>query len=167
VSSYYDSVLIGTLTVKNLPPKTETILKFSWFTCNVRPGDYTLGALASVVPEEVDILDNRFVDGIVRIKPLIPSPPIPYLLPKWLLALLFILAVLIGACLVAATIFALLWRREKKKSQMDKHPTVPEIKPSEVAPFKIRKTCNECGREFPGLYTFCPYCLTFHEKDYE
>jgi len=70
--------------------------------------------------------------------------------------------VFIGACLVAAIVFALLWRRcRKKKDQMDKQPTRPEVG------LKKSKTCSVCGKEFLGTYTFCPYCFTFHGKDYE
>jgi len=68
----------------------------------------------------------------------------------------------IVACLVAAIVFGLLWRRErKKKGQRERQPTYPEVG------FKRSKTCNVCGKEFPEVYTFCPYCFTFHGKDYE
>jgi hypothetical protein len=43
----------------------------------------------------------------------------------------------------------------------------PSVKRREEHPFKTTKTCSVCGREFPGVYTFCPYCFTFYGKDYE
>ena len=165
VGCYYDSVLIGTLSVENLPPQTEKALTFSWCTCCVSPGNYTLSAVASVVPGEVDVKDNRFVDGVVRIKPWFPPPlPVEYVLPRWLLAFLFLLAVLVGACLVLLIGLALWCMRERKKEAVV--PT-PSVKRCEEHPFKTTKTCSSCGREFPGVYTFCPYCFTFHGKDYE
>jgi hypothetical protein len=127
----------------------------------VSPGNYTLSAVASVVPGEVDVKDNRFVDGVVRIKPWFPPPlPVEYVLPRWLLAFLFLLAVLVGAILVILVGFILWWTRERRKEE-------EVIRRVEEHPSKATKTCNVCGREFPGVYTFCPYCMSFHGKDYE
>jgi hypothetical protein len=131
----------------------------------VSPGNYTLSAVASVVPGEVDVEDNRFVDGVVRIKPWFPPPlPVEYVLPRWLLAFLFLLAVLVGACLVLLIGLALWCMRERKKEVVV--PT-PGVKRYQEYRFKTTKTCSVCGREFLGVYTFCPYCFTFHGKDYE
>jgi len=167
VSAYYDSVLIGVSTVENLAPRSEKTLKFRWCTCCVAPGDYTISAEASVVPGEVYVEDNRFVDGVVRIKPLVPPPPVEYVLPRWLLAFLFLLAVLVGATLAVLVGFVLWWTRERKKEEEEKMPTLLPFKPHEKRPFKASKKCSVCGREFPGVYTFCPYCMSFHGKDYE
>jgi len=167
VGCYYDSVLIGTLAVENLSPRTERALTFSWCTCCVPHGNYIISAEASVVPGEIDVDDNRFVDGVVRVKPWMPPPPVEYVLPRWLLAFLFLLAVLVGACLVLLVALALWWTRERKKEVEMKQLTAPAVKPREEAPFKTSKTCSVCGREFPGVYTFCPYCFTFHGKDYD
>jgi len=163
VHAYYDSVLIGTFTVRNLAPQKEGNITFKWCTCCLEPGNYTLSAEASVVPGEVDVEDNRFVDGVVRIKPWAPPPPSPveYVLPKWLLAFLFLLTVLVGANLCCCL---LLWcRREKRKEEEAVVPT-PSV---EQHPFKTTKTCSVCGREFPGVYSFCPYCMSFHGKSLE
>lgn len=165
VSCYYDSVLIGTLAVENLPPQTEKALTFSWCTCCV-PGNYTISAEASVVPGEIEINDNRFLDGTVWVKSGMPPPSVEYVLPRWLLAFLFLLSVFIGACLAAVIIFALLWRRErKKKDPRGRQPTYSEVKPRKEVRFKRTKTCNICGKEFSEAYTFCPYCFAFHGKD--
>jgi len=169
VSSYYDSALIGTSTVENLSPLTERPLKFSWCTSCVPPSNYTLSAVAGVVPGEVDVEDNRLVDGAVRIKPLVPppAPAVECVLPKWLLAFLFLLAVLVGANLVAIVGFILWWMRERGKEREAK-PVKPSasVKPVEEHQFKATKTCNVCGKEFPAVYTFCPYCMSFHGKDW-
>lgn len=155
-----DEITVGTWIVRDLEPNDEKSLVFRWNTRNVADGNYTLSAEASVVPGELNIENNRFVDSVVWVK--LGVLPIAWEIPRWLLALLFLLAVFIGACLVAAVVFALLWRRcRKKKDQMDKQTTRPEVG------FKKSKTCNVCEKEFPGTYTFCPYCFTFHGKDYE
>jgi len=160
VTAFYNSNVIGTLPIKDLEPNGEILLVFRWNTQNVAEGNYTLSAEASVVLEEINLENNRFVDGVVWVK--LGMLPIAWEIPRWLLALLFLLAIFIGACLAAAIVFAFLWRRcRKKKDQIDKQPTRPEVE------FKKSKTCSVCGKEFPGVYTFCPYCFTFHGKDYE
>jgi hypothetical protein len=162
VTVFYESNVVGRLFVNGLQPSSEMPLIFYWNTRNVAEGNYTLSAEANVVPGEINIENNRLVNGIIWVKAW--TFPGVWEIPKLLLALLLILAF----CLVAAIIFVLLWMcRRKKKSEIDMQPSAPEIKPREVAPFKIRKICKECGREFLGVYTFCPYCLTLHGKDYE
>jgi len=170
VSAYYDSALIGTVTVWNLAPQTDKIIVFKWNTSCLQPGDYTLSAVASIVPGEVDIEDNTFVDGIVQIKAFVPPPPPPppveCVLPKWLLAFLFLIAVLIGAILIILIGFILWWTNQRRKEREAK-PSAPPIKPYEERPFRTFKICNVCGRNFSRVYTFCPYCMSFHGKDYE
>jgi hypothetical protein len=172
VSAYYDSNLIGTFTVRNLAPQKEKHITFKWCTLCLEPGDYTLSAEASVVPGEIDVEDNRFVNGIVTIKPWTPLPPTPAecVVPKWLLASLFLLAVLIGANLVVTVGFVLWWlhKREKKEKTEPVISAAPSrVKPLKEQAFKQTKTCNVCGREFSGAYTFCPHCMSFHDKDDE
>jgi len=58
VKLYYDSNLIGTQTVTNLALGATEKLTFSWDTTGLTPGDYTLTAIASTVPDETDFLDN-------------------------------------------------------------------------------------------------------------
>jgi hypothetical protein len=163
VSAYYDSTLIGTLIVKELAPRTEKIVVFKWCTCCMKPGNYTLSAEASVVPGEVDIEDNKFVDGVVQIKAL---PPTEYA-PRWLLAFLFVIAVLIGAVLFILVGFILWWRRKKKKEEAKPPPPLVVSKPYPELSLKATKKCGVCGKEFPAVYTFCPHCMSFHGKDYE
>jgi len=174
VHTFYDSVLIEAFTVRDLAPQAEKNIIFRWCTCCLQPGNYTLRAEASVVPGEIDVEDNSLVDGVVRIKsappPPPPPPPVECVLPKWLLAFLFVLAVLVGATLVVIVGFALWWkheRREKEEVKPVMRSSSSSVKPYEEYQFKATKTCNVCGREFPGVYTFCPYCMSFHGEDYE
>jgi len=67
VSTYYDSTLIGTQTVTDLPPEEEKTLVFSWNTTDIAGGYYTISANASIVPGETDIADNTFTDGTVKL----------------------------------------------------------------------------------------------------
>lgn len=168
VHAYYDSTLIDTVAVFNLPPKTDNNLTFIWYTYCVSPGNYTLSAVADTVPGEVNIENNRFVDGIVQIKPLPPTPPptpAECVIPKWFLAFLFLIAILIGITLVLIVIFILLWMREKRKEKKDEKPITAPTKSVEIYPLKTSKKCNVCEKEFPAVYTFCPHCMSFHGKD--
>ncbi|MDH5451214.1 MAG: hypothetical protein OEX77_10040 [Candidatus Bathyarchaeota archaeon] len=166
VNCYYDSVLIGMLAVENLPLLAEKALTFSWFTCCIPPRNYSISAEASVVLGEIDIGDNRFSNGVVRIKPWMLPSPVEYVLPRWLSAYLFSLAVLVGAYIVLLAGLALRWTCERKKEVKNKQLTGAAVKARKETPSKTGKTCGVCEREFPGVYTFCPYCLTFHGKDY-
>jgi len=96
------------------------------------------------VPGEADVDDNRFVDGVVRIKPWVPppAPPVECVLPKWLLAFLFLLAVRVGACLVLLIGLALWCMHERKKEVEMKQLTALAVKPREESPSKISKTCS-------------------------
>jgi hypothetical protein len=168
VTAFYNSSVIGRLLVKGLQPGSEMLLVFYWNTRNAAEGNYTLSAEASVVPGEVAPYtdNNKLVDGVVWVKSW-AFPPV-WEIPRWLLALLFISAILIGACLAAAIVFVLLRRRKRKrKDQWGRQPSSFEVEPCKEVGFKRSKTCSACGKEFPGVYTFCPYCFTFHGKDYE
>ena len=124
--------------------------------------------MASIIPGETNIDNNRFVDGIVQVKPYFPKICI---IPRWLLAFLFILAVLAGLCLVLLCILLALKTRRKKENSVEKSSTLqPKTQPEkirdEALTLKKTKICDVCGREFPAVYTFCPYCMTFNGKDY-
>ena len=71
VTAYYDSSPIGTLTVTDLAPNTETELIFVWNTSDVAEGLYTLSATASYVPYEFNTTNNNYVDGTIEIRELI------------------------------------------------------------------------------------------------
>jgi ribosomal protein L32 len=134
-------------------------LVFCWNTLNVTEGNYTLSAEASAVPGEINIENNKFVDDVVWIK-LWTFPPV-WGIPMWLLALLFGLAPLFGVCLISALLYVLWRRRRKRKRQRSTQLNSPR-----GVGFKKIKTCGACGKQFNGVHTFCPYCFTFHGKDY-
>jgi hypothetical protein len=67
VTSYYNSSVIGTIPVVNLPSGGQTTLVFTWNTTGVAAGNYTISAGASVVPYETNISNNVYVNGIVRL----------------------------------------------------------------------------------------------------
>ncbi len=67
VTSYYNNNTIGTQAVTGLAPSAISTLTFNWNTNAVPPGNYTIKAEASTVPEETDTADNVYVDGTVTI----------------------------------------------------------------------------------------------------
>jgi len=159
VTAFYDSNVIGKQFVNSLQPGIEILLVFYWNTLDVREGNYTLSAEASVVPEELNTENNKFVDDVVWVK-LWTFPP-GWEVPVGLLALLIVSALLIGVCLICALLFVL-WRRRRRK----KRKRNTQLNSPREAGFKKIKTCGACGKQFNGVYTFCPYCFTFHGKDY-
>jgi hypothetical protein len=67
VKAYYDTNLIGTKTVTNLPPNAETTLTFTWNTTGVSDGIYTIKGNATFVPYEYNTTNNEYVDGTVQV----------------------------------------------------------------------------------------------------
>ena len=105
VSVYYNSILIGTQSVVSLPPNAQRNLIFAWNTSNLPDGTYTISAVASVLPGEMDIDDNTYVDGAVAVR----SVPI-HVVPRDLTFL-----ALVVAAAIAMIIIALFMSRRKKK----------------------------------------------------
>jgi hypothetical protein len=69
VSTYYDGNLIGNLTIIDLPPGNETTLTFDWNTASVTPcHNYTISAQASIVPYEMNMTNNNYIDGKVKVR---------------------------------------------------------------------------------------------------
>jgi hypothetical protein len=69
VTAYYDDNPIGTITVENLAPDQETAITLIWNTAGLQPcSNFTISAEASPLPFEMDLADNTFVDGTVKIK---------------------------------------------------------------------------------------------------
>jgi len=60
VTVYANSAVVGVQTV-SLDATVSAIFHFSWNTCGMGKGDYTISASASVVPGEVNTADNSFV----------------------------------------------------------------------------------------------------------
>ncbi len=58
---------IGTQSVTDLPPNTNTTLTFSWNTTGCAYGNHTLGAYTIPVPGETFTADNNYMNGIVLI----------------------------------------------------------------------------------------------------
>lgn len=71
VTVRYDLNIIGTQIVNNLAQGATTILTFNWNTTGVAPGNYTISAEASVVPDELNNWNNNFIDGTVKIEALL------------------------------------------------------------------------------------------------
>ncbi len=82
VKAYYDSTLIGTLPVTDLPSNTETTLHFIWDTTGVPEGNYTITGEATTVPYEYNTTNNILADGIVRIFTVIRDVAITNVIPS-------------------------------------------------------------------------------------
>lgn len=67
VKAYYDSNLIGTIPIVNLPSNVETTVVFHWDTTGVAEGNYTISAEATTVPLEYNTTNNYLSDGQVQI----------------------------------------------------------------------------------------------------
>jgi nitrous oxidase accessory protein NosD len=67
VTVYYDSTAIASQNVTNLLPNWNTTLTFYWNTTGMARGNYTIKAVASTVPSEVNTANNVFIDGEVQV----------------------------------------------------------------------------------------------------
>jgi len=69
VTTYYNTTIIKTKTVTNLPccEETTVTVTFTWNTTGVAKGNYTIEAVADTVPGETDTTDNTFTDGTVLV----------------------------------------------------------------------------------------------------
>lgn len=68
VTSYYNTTAIETQIVDGLVAGAEINVTFNWNTTSISPATYIVKAEASVVPGETEIVDNIYVNGIVRVK---------------------------------------------------------------------------------------------------
>lgn len=69
VTAYYDENEIETQTIIDLAPSQNVTLIFIWDTTGLQPcNNYTIKAEASQVPYELDVENNIYVDGFVKIK---------------------------------------------------------------------------------------------------
>ena len=69
VTAKYDGDAIETITVTDLANGASETITFSWDTTDAPPGfNYTLGAVATILPYEVNTADNSFIDGEVYVK---------------------------------------------------------------------------------------------------
>jgi len=106
VTVYYDSNVVGTLFVDRLMPNDTKMLVFHWNTSDVLEDNYTLSALASIVPGEENFGNNLYVDGTVAVA----VAPKGWFVAEWLWRLLLLLLILITILLVIW-----LYRRKKRK----------------------------------------------------
>ena len=171
VSVYYNSTLISKVWVVSLAPNAERTIVVTWYIDYIQVGDYILKADAGPVPGETNLSDNVFVDGVVKIRSA-PSPPCPGVFDmRWLLAGLFILIVLVGILLVLAVIILLTCRRRRRSEEEEPERVKTEepkkiMEEPKVLPFSAAKKCEICEKEFPSVYTFCPHCMSFHDRDF-
>ena len=69
LSVYYNKInLIGVKQIVNLQPNANVTLGFTWNTSEVNEGFYPISAYAEPVPDEIDISDNTYVDGVVEVR---------------------------------------------------------------------------------------------------
>jgi hypothetical protein len=73
VSAYFGSVLIGTLEAASLIPYSKVTLEFTLYTSLFDAGNYTITASIPQLVNEADLTDNVFVDGMIEIKPKMPT----------------------------------------------------------------------------------------------
>jgi PKD repeat protein len=73
VSAWYNSTIIGTMPVNNLPHGAQTTVDIAWNTTGVPQGNYTITGTASLVPYEsyFNTTNNVYVDGTVQVLALI------------------------------------------------------------------------------------------------
>ena len=67
VTTKYNSTIIETKTVYNLAKGATNSSTFHWNTAGVAPGNYIISAEASIVTDELNTDNNKFIDGTVTI----------------------------------------------------------------------------------------------------
>lgn len=67
VDARCNDTLISSMLVTALAPGTETALNFTWDTTGVAEGNYQISANATIVPYEINVTNNVYVDGYVYI----------------------------------------------------------------------------------------------------
>ncbi len=69
LSVYYDGNLLGGNTIASLNPSEEVTLTFSWNTTGITPcHNYTISAEVAAVPYELNLLNNIYSDGQVKVR---------------------------------------------------------------------------------------------------
>jgi hypothetical protein len=69
VTAYYDSNTIKTIIVENLPSRNEVTITLVWNTTGLTPCNiFAISAKAGPVPYEINLEDNTYIDGTVKIK---------------------------------------------------------------------------------------------------
>lgn len=115
VTIYYDSNLIQLIPQISLPPDSSKTITVEWDTSNVKPGNYTISANATIVEGDINPDNNKFVDGNVTITTAsTPSQFLPYYL---LLIPFMIIAILAGIILMFLAWIDHGQRRRKRKTR--------------------------------------------------
>ncbi len=70
---YYNDIPITAQYVSNLASKAEKKLVFLWGTSGMMEGDYIIKAYIPPLPDETNIDNNLYIDGIVTIRTLVPT----------------------------------------------------------------------------------------------
>ena len=76
LGGYYNKTnLVGVRYVANLQINANVTVRFVWNTSSVIEGFYEISAHAEPVPDEIDISDNTYIDGVVEVRAK-PTPPL-------------------------------------------------------------------------------------------
>lgn len=68
VTVYANETIISQITIVELQPFSQRVLKLTWNTSSVSEGLYQISAYAMPVPDEIDVSDNGFIDDFVKIE---------------------------------------------------------------------------------------------------
>jgi hypothetical protein len=85
-------------------------LILDWNTSGVPKGNYTLSATATAIPEDADLENNSFVDGVIEIE---AKAGVDQLYPDWIWLLLLHLV------LLAFIILLYLYHRRRKEKKKE------------------------------------------------
>lgn len=107
VAIFGNSTALATRRVEGLESGAERILGFSWNTTHASIGNYTISAIADSVPEEENLANNHFADGVVEIV----ASPKGWAIPDWF----FWLSVPLFLILLLALLL-ILFRRRREQS---------------------------------------------------
>jgi hypothetical protein len=83
VSAWYNTSLIGTVTITSLAPNAQTTVTIPWDTTGVPQGNYTITGTASTVPYETNTTNNVYVDGIVQVLTVVHDVAITNVVPEY------------------------------------------------------------------------------------
>ena len=67
VTLYSNSTVVGTQTVSGLAAGAQTVLTYSWNVTGWAHGNYTLSAYAAPVLGEINVADNTYTDGVIKV----------------------------------------------------------------------------------------------------
>lgn len=115
VTVYYDSNLIQLIPQMSLPPESSKTITVEWNTSNVKPGNYTISANATIVEGDINPENNKFIDGNVTIT----TVPTHMQFSTYFLLLIpfMIIAILAGIILMFFAWIDHHQRRRKRKPQ--------------------------------------------------